>query len=71
MQHRFPVFQCKPYGGIETVLDGLNRGMFLNHPIRILVNNRFYQLGNILKIIIKGVTVNTTGIHDIPDSDLA
>ena len=70
MQHGFPVFQSKANDGMKAILNGVNGRVLPDHPVRLFIDDGLHQLGQILKIIIKGVAVDAAVIHNVPYGDL-
>ena len=71
MQHRFPVFQRKANQRIQTLFNRINRRIQLNHPLRFLLGDGFHQIRQVLKIVVKGVAVDSTVVINILNGDLA
>ena len=71
MQHRFPVFQSKANQRIQTLVGRINSRIATNQLLCFLLGDSFHQIRQVLKIVVKGIAVDSTVIHNVLDGDLA
>ena len=70
VHNRFFILQCKAKSDFDRFIDRLDALVFMYQAVGRVHDNIFDQRGDILKIILKGVAVDTAFLYNFPDADL-
>ena len=70
VHNRFFILQCKAKSDFDRFIDRLDAWVLLYQAVGRVHDNLLDQRGDILKMIVKGVAVDTAFLYNFPDADL-
>ena len=66
----FFVVQGKVQSNVQALLQRGNGSVLGDDPVGFLLDDRFHQIGEVFKMIVKGVAIDAAVFHDVFDGDL-